>query len=97
VISCSWRPFGDDDQSYAIADYTFNKLKARNVVVWTDNSMDFTKALSKFFKERFIQLGGKVILEDFFMMGDKDFSAQIARLKNASPKRRCGFHLRHPE
>jgi branched-chain amino acid transport system substrate-binding protein len=79
-------PFGDDDQSYAIAEYTFNKLKARNVVVWTDNSMDFTKALSKFFKERFIQLGGKVIVEDFFMMGDKDFSAQIARLKNAQPK-----------
>lgn len=79
-------PFGDDDQSYAIADYTFNKIKARNVVVWTDNSMDFTKALSKFFKERFLQLGGKIILEDFFMMGDKDFSAQIARLKSAQPK-----------
>jgi branched-chain amino acid transport system substrate-binding protein len=79
-------PFGDDDQSYAIAEFTFNKLKARNVVVWTDNSMDFTKALSKFFKEKFVQLGGKVIVEDFFMMGDKDFSAQIARLKSAQPK-----------
>lgn len=79
-------PFGDDDQSYAIADYTYNELGARRVVVWTDNSMDFTKALSKFFKERFIQLGGKIVLEDFFMTGDKDFSAQISRLKNASPR-----------
>ncbi|OPX37259.1 MAG: amino acid ABC transporter substrate-binding protein [Desulfobacteraceae bacterium 4484_190.2] len=79
-------PFGDDDQSFAIADFAYNKLKARNVVVWTDNSMDFTKALSKFFKQRFKELGGKVVLEDFFMMGDKDFSAQIARLKAASPK-----------
>ncbi len=79
-------PFGDDDQSYAIADYTYNQLNARNVVVWTDNSMDFTKALSKFFKERFIELGGTLVLEDFFMMGDKDFSAQIARLKNTDPK-----------
>lgn len=79
-------PFGDDDQSYAIADYTYNQLGARRVVVWTDNSMDFTKALSKFFKERFIQLGGQVVLEDFFMTGDKDFSAQISRLRNASPK-----------
>lgn len=76
-------PFGDDDQSFAIADYTFKKLGARNVAVWTDNSMDFTKALSKFFKQRFKELGGKVILEDFFMMGDKDFSAQIARLKKS--------------
>jgi branched-chain amino acid transport system substrate-binding protein len=48
--------------------------------------MDFTKALSKFFKQRFKELGGKLVLEDFFMMGDKDFSAQIARLKAASPK-----------
>ena len=79
-------PFGDDDQSFAIADYSVNKLGAKNVVVWTDNSMDFTKALSKFYKQRLKELGGNIVLEDFFMMGDKDFSAQIARLKNASPK-----------
>jgi branched-chain amino acid transport system substrate-binding protein len=79
-------PFGDDDQSFAIADYTVKKLAAKNVVVWTDNSMDFTKALSKFYKQRLKELGANVMLEDFFMMGDKDFSAQIARLKNASPK-----------
>ena len=79
-------PFGDDDQSFAIADYSVNKLGAKNVVVWTDNSMDFTKALSKFYKQRVNELGGNVVLEDFFMMGDKDFSAQIARLKNTNPK-----------
>ena len=79
-------PFGDDDQSFAIADYSVKKLGVKNVVVWTDNSMDFTKALSKFYKQRIQELGAKLVLEDFFMMGDKDFSAQIARLKNASPK-----------
>ncbi|MEE4604517.1 MAG: ABC transporter substrate-binding protein [Desulfobacteraceae bacterium] len=79
-------PFGDDDQSFAIADYSVNKLGVKNVVVWTDNSMDFTKALSKFYKQRINELGANLVLEDFFMMGDKDFSAQIARLKNASPK-----------
>jgi len=79
-------PFGDDDQSFAIADFSVNKLGVKNVVVWTDNSMDFTKALSKFYKQRIQELGANVVLEDFFMMGDKDFSAQIARLKNTSPK-----------
>ncbi|MCG8355071.1 MAG: ABC transporter substrate-binding protein [Kiloniellales bacterium] len=78
-------PFGDDDQSYAIADYTFDKLGARRVVVWTDESMDFTKALSKFFKERFIERGGEIIQGDAFMMGDTDFSAQIARLQAVDP------------
>jgi len=78
--------FGDDDQSFAIADFCYNKLGVRKVAVWTDNSMDFTKALSKYFKQRMVELGAKIVLEDFFMMGDKDFSAQIARLKNAKPK-----------
>lgn len=79
-------PFGDDDQSYAIADYAYDKLGTRKVVVWTDNSMDFTKALSAFFTERFTQKGGEVVGTDSFMMGDTDFSAQIARLAAIDPK-----------
>lgn len=78
-------PFGDDDQSFAIADYTYDQLGARRVVVWTDQSMDFTKALSKFFRQRFKERGGEIVLEDSFMMGDKDFSAQIARLQAVEP------------
>ncbi|UOA16488.1 ABC transporter substrate-binding protein [Sulfitobacter dubius] len=78
-------PFGDDDQSYAIADYAVDEMDAKTAVVWTDQSMDFTKALSKFFKERFIERGGEVVAEDSFMIGDTDFSAQIARLKSTDP------------
>jgi branched-chain amino acid transport system substrate-binding protein len=78
-------PFGDDDQSYAIADYAVDELEAKTAVVWTDQSMDFTKALSKFFKERFVERGGEILAEDSFMMGDTDFSAQIARLKSTEP------------
>lgn len=78
--------FGDDDQSYAIADYAYDTLGARNIAVWTDQSMDFTKALSKFFKERLIERGGTVSGEDSFMMGDTDFSAQIARLQAMDPQ-----------
>lgn len=79
-------PFGDDDQSFAIADYTFDKLKVKRVAVWTDNSMDFTKALSKFFIQRFKERGGEIVGEDAFMMGDTNFSAQIARLAALDPK-----------
>ena len=74
-------PFGDDDQSYAIADYAYDTLGLRKAAVWTDQSMDFTKALSKFFIERFKERGGEIVGEDSFMIGDTDFSAQIARLK----------------
>jgi branched-chain amino acid transport system substrate-binding protein len=78
-------PFGDDDQSYAIADYAYDTLGARRVAVWTDNSMDFTKALSTFFQERFTERGGEIVGQDQFMMGDTDFSAQIARLQAIEP------------
>jgi len=77
--------FGDDDQSYAIADYAYDTLGHRRVYVWTDDSMDFTRALTFFFKERFLERGGEIIDEDFFMMGDTDFSAQIARLEAVDP------------
>jgi branched-chain amino acid transport system substrate-binding protein len=77
-------PFGDDDQSFAISEFAYNKLAVRRVVVWTDNSMDFTKALSKFFKQNFADLGGTIINEDFFKMGDTDFSALITKLKAAN-------------
>jgi branched-chain amino acid transport system substrate-binding protein len=77
--------FGDDDQSYAIADYAYDTMGLRRVYVWTDNSMDFTRALTQFFTERFVERGGEIIEEDFFMMGDTDFSAQIARLEAVEP------------
>jgi branched-chain amino acid transport system substrate-binding protein len=77
--------FGDDDQSYAIADYAYDTMGLRRVYVWTDNSMDFTRALTQFFVERFTERGGEIIEEDFFMMGDTDFSAQIARLEAVEP------------
>jgi branched-chain amino acid transport system substrate-binding protein len=78
-------PFGDDDQSYAIADHAYDTLGIRKAAVWTDQSMDFTKALSKFFLERFKERGGEIVGEDSFMIGDTDFSAQIARLKSMEP------------
>ena len=77
--------FGDDDQSYAIADYAYDTLGLRRVYLWTDNSMDFTRALSEFFTERFQERGGEIVSEDFFMMGDTDFSAQIDRLAAVDP------------
>ncbi|MRX48966.1 ABC transporter substrate-binding protein [Paracoccus sp. S-4012] len=77
--------FGDDDQSFAIADYAMDTLGHDSFAVWTDQSMDFTKALSQFFKQRVEEKGGTITAEDSFMIGDTDFSAQIARLAALDP------------
>lgn len=76
-------PFGDDVQAHAMAEYAYDTLGIKNVAVWTDNAMDYTTGLSKYFKERFTQLGGTVVLEDSYMTSDQDFSALVARLKAA--------------
>jgi len=78
-------PFGDDAQAFAIADYAVNTLKTKNAWVLTDQAYDFTLTLSKFFKQRWEKLGGKVALEDIYRSGDVDFSAQITRLRSLRP------------
>ncbi len=79
-------PFGDNVQAYAMAEFLIKDLGLKKAWVFTNKAMDFTLALSKFFKERFKKLGGKIVLEDFYVTSDKDFSAQIARLKNLKEK-----------
>ena len=76
-------PFGDDDQAYAIADFTMRTLDAHKIAIWTNVDMDFTVTLAAYFKERALSHGGEIVLEDSFHSGDVDFSGQVARL-NAS-------------
>jgi branched-chain amino acid transport system substrate-binding protein len=75
-------PFGDDVQAHAMAEYAYNELKLRNVAIWTDNAMDYTTGLTRYFTERFKALGGTVAAEDVYMTTDQDFSALVARLQS---------------
>lgn len=89
--------YGDDDQAFAVAEFARNSLKARDVVIWTDTSMEFTRLLAKFFRERFESLGGRVVDEDVFKHGDTDFSALNKRLKALSPQPDALFVSAVPE
>ena len=77
-------PFGDDVQAHAMAEYAYDTLGLRNIAVWTDNGMDYTTGLSKYFTERFTALGGSVAIADIYMTSDTDFSALVARLQATS-------------
>ena len=77
-------PFGDDVQAHAMAEYAYDTLGLRNLAIWTDNGMDYTTGLSKYFVERFTSLGGTVAIEDVYMTTDTDFSALVARLQSTS-------------
>ncbi|MGB3541032.1 MAG: ABC transporter substrate-binding protein [Mesorhizobium sp.] len=75
-------PFGDNVQAWAMADYAYNDLKLKRIVLWRDKSMDYAVGLAKYFQERFEKLGGEIVLTEDFVTSDQDFSAQVTRLKS---------------
>ena len=63
-------PYGDNTQAYALAEYAYNDLGLKTAL-----------ALSKYFKERFKELGGEIVLEDSYdENGYTDFSASISKV-----------------
>lgn len=71
--------FGDNVCAAAAATYLYEDMGARKVYVLTDKAMSYTTNLSDYFTEKFEELGGEIVLQDYFTGGDHDFSAQIAR------------------
>lgn len=63
------------------AEYAYNELGYRSVYVITDDFIDYTKSLSKYFIVAFEELGGEVIFEDTYTQGQADASAQVSRIK----------------
>lgn len=78
--------FGDNVQAAAGAEFAVDSLKAKNVYLLIDKGMEYTLLLGKYFKERYVEMGGKVVLEDNYQTGDKDYSAQITKLKGLKVK-----------
>ncbi len=77
--------FGDNVQAAAGAEYAVDSLKAKTAYLLIDKGMEYTLLLGKYFKERFVEMGGQVVLEDTYQGGDKDFSAQITKVKGLKP------------
>jgi branched-chain amino acid transport system substrate-binding protein len=78
--------FGDNTQAAVGATFAFENLKAKNVYVIEDTGAEYTTLLSKYFRETFEHLGGKIVGRETFRTGDKTFTAQITKVKAASTK-----------
>jgi branched-chain amino acid transport system substrate-binding protein len=63
------------------AEYAYNEKGWRTVYVITDDFIDYTKSLSRYFIIAFEALGGEVFFEDTYTQGQQDVSAQLARIK----------------
>jgi len=74
-------PFGDNVQAAVGAEFAVKNFGKSAYLLW-DKGTEYTTLLADYFKKRFAELGGTLVLEDTYQFGDKDFSAQIAKVKS---------------
>lgn len=77
--------FIDPFQGTVGARFVFNNLKAKKVGVIYDIGNDYSTGLAKFFKEKFENLGGKIIAYEGYPDGTTDFNTQLTRILDAKP------------
>ena len=77
--------FIDPFQGTVMANFARKTLKLKTAAVFTDVKSDYSLGLAKFFKQGFIADGGKIVAEENYSAGDKDFNAQLTAIKAANP------------
>lgn len=66
--------------SAAAAQFAIDK-GWKNAAMIVDSSTEYTQSLGNFFKETFEHLGGTIVSDDTYVMGDMQLNAQVQRLK----------------
>ena len=77
--------FGDNVQAAAGAEFALGKF-GKNAYLLIDKGVEYTTLLGAYFKARFVEAGGTIVLEDTYADDATDFSGQIAKMKTLSPK-----------
>ncbi len=77
--------YNDSFQGQVGAQFAYETLKAKNAAILYDITNDYSKGLTTNFKEKFEALGGKVVASESYSAGDKDFNAQLTKIKATKP------------
>lgn len=78
--------FIDPFQGGLLARFVIDNLKARRAAVLYDVASDYNKGIAEVFKASYERLGGTVVAFETYTTGDKDFSAQLTKIKDAKPE-----------
>ena len=76
--------FIDPFQGRVVAKFALENLKAKKAAVLYDVASDYNKGIAEFFKQT-TRSGGKVVAFETYTTNDKDFSAQLTKIKDAAP------------
>ncbi|MCR4434305.1 MAG: ABC transporter substrate-binding protein [Clostridiales bacterium] len=77
--------YNDSFQGPSVAKFAIETLKAKTAAVMFDNTNDYSVGLKDSFKKKFMELGGTKVVEESYATGDKDFNAQLTKLKASNP------------
>ena len=77
--------FIDDFQGLVVAKFVLNNLKLTKAAVLYDVASDYNKGIAEIFKKTLEENGGTVVAFETYTTGDKDFSAQLTKIKDANP------------
>ncbi len=78
--------FSDSFQGVMMAEFASGDLGANNAAILADSSSDYAQGLAKAFRETFTANGGKILSEEAYQAGDKDFKAVLTNLKATNPE-----------
>ena len=77
--------FIDPFQGTVIAKFASTDLKAKTAAILYDNGNDYSKGLAEFFEKSFVEAGGKIVAKETYATNDKDFKAQLTKIKPTNP------------
>jgi branched-chain amino acid transport system substrate-binding protein len=78
--------FIDPFQGTVGANFVINTLKLNKAVLLVDNSSDYSKGLSAFFKDAFTKGGGSILAEEAYLQKDQDFKTVLTKVKALNPE-----------
>lgn len=78
--------FTDVFEGYILGKFAAGNLKVKRAAILFDVASEVLKSQSELFKNSFEKNGGNVVAYETYTTGDKDFSAQLTKIKNASPQ-----------
>ena len=77
--------FIDPVQGQVMARFAAQDLKLMKAALLVDVKNDYSIGLAKFFTEEYEKLGGKVVAEEKYSEGDREFKAQLTSIKAKNP------------
>ncbi len=77
--------FKDSFQGSIVAQFAIETLGAQKAAILYDMNNDYSTGLTKAFQDTFESLGGRMVAIESYAGGDKDFNAQITKIKAAAP------------